>query len=130
VLNRQALVGFSNQHVTLAIGAEEWHRRSAPHDESDETANGRTGNRGDALDLIARLLPARPSGRAAIAVDVGFLMAQPTGLPGHEWGNTSSVKLKTSVALEANAAPRLVATYPVATSRGRQRAIFLSAGTL
>jgi Bacterial type II/III secretion system short domain len=130
VLNRQALVGFSNQHVTLAIGAEELHRRSAPHDESDENANGRAGNRGDALDLIARLLPARPSGRSAIAVDVGFLMAQPTGLPGREWGSTSSVKLKTTVALEAGAAPRLVATYPVATSRGRQRAIFLSAGTL
>lgn len=130
VLNRQALVGFSNQHVTLAIGAEELHPRSAPHDESGENANGRAGNRGDALDLIARLLPARPSGRSAIAVDVGFLMAQPTGLPGREWGSTSSVKLKTTVALEAGAAPRLVATYPVATSRGRQRAIFLSAGTL
>ncbi len=57
VLNRQALVGFSNQHVTLAIGAEELHPRSAPHDESDENANGRAGNRGDALDLIAHLLP-------------------------------------------------------------------------
>jgi hypothetical protein len=130
VLNRQALVGFSNQHVTLAIGAEQLHRRSAPREESDENANGRAGNHGDVLDLIARLLPAQPSGRLAIAVDVGFRMAQPTGLPGLEWGSTTSVKLNTTVALEANAAPRLVATYPVATSRGRQRAIFLTAGTL
>ncbi|HTI19188.1 MAG TPA: secretin N-terminal domain-containing protein [Trinickia sp.] len=130
LLNRQALVGFANLHMTLAIGAEESHRRSTSHDGNDsrdENANGRAGNRGDALDLAARLLPARPSAPPALAVDVGLLMAQPTGLPGQQWGSTSSVKLKTAVALESGAAPRLIASYPVASSRSRQRAIFISA---
>ncbi len=136
VLNRQTLVGMSNLHVTLAIGAEESHRRPAlgsPHagtGEYDDNAGGRAGNRGDALDLVARLLPTQSSGRSAIAVDVGLLMAQPTGLPGQEWSNTTSVRLKTAVAIEEGAPPRLLASYPVATSRDRQRAVFVSANTL
>jgi hypothetical protein len=132
VLNRQALMGFANLHVTLAIGAEE-SRPHGPRDAGivaqtgDDNANGRAGNRGDALDLVARLLPAQRPGQVAIAVDAEVLMAQPTGLPGQDWGSTTSVKLRTAVALEGGAAPRLVATYPVATSRERQRAIFLRA---
>jgi hypothetical protein len=135
VLNRQALTGFANLHVTLAIGAEESHLPGPRNpgtgaQTADDNANGRAGNSGDALDLVARLLPAQRPGHVAIAVDAGVLMAQPTGLPGQAWGSTTSVKLRTAVALEGGAAPRLVATYPVATSRERQRAIFLRADAL
>ncbi|PPK47512.1 type II/III secretion system protein [Trinickia symbiotica] len=135
VLNRQNLVGFANQPVTLALGAEESHRRSPLRGgdaagEFDDNASGRAGHRGDALDLVARPLPAQPSGPSAIAVDVRLLMAQPTGLPGQEWSTTTSVRLRTAVALEGGGAPRLLTSYPVATSRDRQRAIFISAGAL
>ncbi|CAB3649810.1 secretin N-terminal domain-containing protein [Trinickia soli] len=132
VLNRQTLVGRMNTHTVLAIGAEASHT-GAPADKADsEQANGRSGHRGDRLDLTARIVPAAGEGQrtTAIAVDVDLLMAQPTGLPGQIWANTSSVKFETSVTLEDGAQPRLIASYPVATARAEQRAIFISAKAL
>lgn len=132
VLNRQTLVGRMNTHTILAIGAEASHT-GAPADRADgDQANGRSGHRGDRLDLTARVVPAADkSERAtAIAVDVDILMAQPTGLPGQIWNNTSSVRFETSVTLEDGAQPRLIASYPVATARAEQRAIFISARAL
>lgn len=132
LLNRQRLVGFANRHLTLAIGAQALHGGNDPNQGGSDrdNGNGRAGHRGDTLDLIARMLPDKRPGRLSIAVDVGLLMAQPTGLPGQQWASTSSVALKTSVALEQRAAPRLVATYPVASARERQRAVFISAEAL
>jgi len=66
----------------------------------------------------------------AVVVDIDLLMAQPTGLPGQTWANTSSVKLDTAVTLESGAPPRLVASYPVAAARAEQRAIFIGAKAL
>lgn len=130
VLNRQRIVGFTNRHVNLAIGTEEPNPPTATSAPVADHANGRSSPRGDALDLVARLLPAPPSGPAAIAVDIELAMRQPTGLPGQEWANTSSTELTTAVVLEAGAPPRLIAAYPVATSRARQRAVLLSAHAL
>lgn len=130
VLNLQRLVGSANLHATLAIGAEEPNDASASASADDANASGRAGNRGDALDLVARILPAASPEQAAIAVDVALVMAQPTGMPGQGWARTSSLKLNTAVTLAQGAAPLLIATYPVATSRMQQRAIFISAKTL
>jgi hypothetical protein len=130
VLNRQRIVGFANRHLGLAIGAEEPSSPAPSSAPSADHANGRSAPRGDALDLVARVLPAPPSGPAAIAVDIGLAMRQPTGLPGQEWASTSSIELTTAVLLESGAPPRLVAVYPVATSRARQRAVLLSAHAL
>lgn len=130
VLNRQRIVGFANRHLTLAIGAEEPNAPAPSSEASADHANGRSGRRGDALDLVARIVPAPPSGQETIAVDIGLAMRQPTGLPGQEWASTSSTELTTAVVLEPGAAPRLVAAYPVATSRARQRAVLLSAHAL
>lgn len=130
VLNRQRIVGFANRHLGLTIGAEEPNAPAPSSAPSADHANGRSASRGDALDLVARVLPAPPSGRAAIAVDIGLAMRQPTGLPGQEWASTSSTELTTALVLESGAPPRLVAVYPVATSRARQRAVLLSAHAL
>lgn len=129
LLNRQRIVGFANRHLTLTIGAQTANVAAASSEPSADNDAGRAGRRGDALDLVARVLPARATGRAVIAVDVGLAMAQPTGLPGQAWASTSSVELTSGVALEAGAAPQLVAIYAVATSRDHQRAILLSADT-
>ncbi|NRO94439.1 hypothetical protein GWC77_00590 [Paraburkholderia sp. NMBU_R16] len=130
VLNRQRIVGFANRHLGLAVGAEEPSAPAPSSAPSADHANGRSASHGDALDLVARVLPAPPSGPAAIAVEIGLAMRQPTGLPGQEWASTSSTELTTAVVLESGAPPRLVAVYPVATSRTRQRAVLLSAHAL
>jgi hypothetical protein len=134
VLNRQMLVGEMNAHTTLAIGGEASHPAAAPNEASahasGETLNGRSGHEGDRLDLAARIVPSNTTAATLIAVDVDLLMAQPTGLPGQLWTNTSSVKLDTAVTLESGAPPRLIASYPVATARAEQRAIFISAKAL
>ncbi len=130
VLNRQRIVGFANRHLSLAIGAEKPNAPAPSSAPSADHANGRSAPHGDALDLVARVLPAPPTGAAAIAVDIGLAMRQPTGLPGQEWASTSSTELTTAVMLESGAPPRLVAAYPVATSRARQRAVLLSAHAL
>lgn len=130
VLNRQRVVGFANRRLSLAIGAENPTASAPSSVSSTDHTNGRSAPRGDALDLIARVLPAPPAGNAAIAVDIGLAMRQPTGLPGQEWASTSSVELTTAVVLEPDAPPRLVAAYPVATSRARQRAVLVSARAL
>jgi hypothetical protein len=130
LLNRQTLVGQMNGHTTLAIGGEASHTGVAPNEAAGETRNGRSGNPGDRLDLAARIVPSGGTAATAIAVDIDLLMAQPTGLPGQLWANTSSVKLDTAVTLESGAPPRLVASYPVATARAEQRAIFISAKAL
>lgn len=130
LLNRQTLVGQMNAHTRLAIGGEAAHTGTAPNEAAGETRNGRSGNQGDRLDLAARIVPSHGTAATSIAVDVDLLMAQPTGLPGELWANTSSVKLDTAVTLESGAAPRLIASYPVATARAEQRAIFISAKAL
>jgi hypothetical protein len=128
------LVGEMNAHTTLAIGGEASHPAAAPNEASahasGETLNGRSGHEGDRLDLAARIVPSNTTAATLIAVDVDLLMAQPTGLPGQLWTNTSSVKLDTAVTLESGAPPRLIASYPVATARAEQRAIFISAKAL
>jgi hypothetical protein len=130
LLNRQTLVGRLNAHTVLAIGGEAAHTGTASDQASAEPINGRSGNRGDRLDLAARIVPSGRAASTSIAVDVDLLMAQPTGLPGQLWANTSSVKLDTAVTLESGAPPRLIASYPVATARAQQRAIFISAKAL
>lgn len=132
LLNRQLLVGRMNTHTVLAIGAEASHGGGANASDkaNAEHANGRGGHHGDRLELAARIVPATRESATAIAVDVDFLMAQPTGLPGQIWANTSSVKFETSVTLESGSPPRLIASYPVATARAEQRAIFISARAL
>jgi len=130
LLNRQTLVGRTNAHTTLAIGAEAPHAGAAPDQAAKEPANGRGGAAGDRLDLAPRIVPSEQAGATAIAVDVDLLMAQPTGLPGQAWDNTSSVKFDTAVTLVSGAPPRLIASYPVATARAEQRAIFISAKAL
>jgi hypothetical protein len=129
LLNRQTLVGRTNAHTTLAIGGEASHAAAAPDKAEKEPANGRAGAAGDRLDLAARIVPG-VAGATAIAVDIDLLMAQPTGLPGQTWTNTSSVKFDTAVTLVSGAPPRLIASYPVATARAEQRAIFISAKAL
>ncbi len=130
LLNRQTLVGRLNAHTTLAIGGEAAHTGSPPGQAGAEPVNGRSGNRGDRLDLAARIVPSDRAATTSIAVDIDLLMAQPTGLPGQPWANTSSVKLDTAVTLESGAPPRLIASYPVATARAQQRAIFIGAKAL
>lgn len=130
LLNRQTLVGRTNAHTTLAIGAEASHAGAAPDKAEKEPVNGRAGSAGDRLDLAARIVPSGAAGATAIAVDIDLLMAQPTGLPGQTWTNTSSVKFDTAVTLVSGAPPRLIASYPVATARAEQRAIFISAKAL
>ncbi|MGN6651726.1 secretin N-terminal domain-containing protein [Trinickia sp.] len=129
LLNRQTLVGRLNAHTTLAIGGET-DAGTAPDQQGTEPMNGRSGNRGDRLDLAARIVPSERAATTSIAVDVDLLMAQPTGLPGQPWANTSSVKLDTAVTLESGAPPRLIASYPVASARAQQRAIFIGAKAL
>lgn len=124
LLNRQRVVGFANRHLLLEIGSE------APNVSAAATpaeSNGRTAQRGDSLDLVARLLPAQAKDQPAIAVDVALIATQPTGLPGREWANTSRLSLQTGIALQGGDAPQLVASYPVATARAQQRAIFIHA---
>lgn len=130
LINHQTLVGRVNAHATLGIGAEVSHTGSPPHPDAAEPANDRSGNRSDRVDLIARIVPSPKPGATVIAVDVDLLMTQPTGLPGQTWANTSSVKLDTRVTLESGAPPKLIASYPVATARSEQRAIFISAKAL
>lgn len=130
LLNRQTLVGRMNAHATLAIGGEAEQASTAPDQTANEPRNGRSGNRGDRLDLAARLVPSNGTAAPLVAVDIDLLMAQPTGLPGQTWANTSSVKLDTAVTLESGSPPRLVASYPVASARAEQRAIFISAKAL
>lgn len=130
LLNRQTLVGRLNAHTTLAIGGEAAHRGAESDQAGTEPINGRSGNRGDRLDLAARIVPSDRAAATSIAVDVDLLMAQPTGLPGQPWANTSSVKLDTAITVESGAPPRLIASYPVATARAQQRAIFLGAKAL
>lgn len=134
LINRQTLVGQMNAHLTLAIGGEASQVSAAPteapHQAAGETLNGRGGNQGDRLDLAARVLPSDGTDAIRLSVDVDLLMTQPTGLPGQPWANTSSVKLDTAITLESGAPPRLIASYPVATARGEQRAIFISAKAL
>lgn len=130
LLNRQTLVGRLNAHTTFAIGGEAAHSGSAPDQAGTEPINGRSGNRGDRLDLAARIVPSDRAAVTSIAVDIDLLMAQPTGLPGQPWTNTSSVKLDTAITLESGAPPRLIASYPVATERAQQRAIFIGAKAL
>lgn len=130
LLNRQTLVGRTNAHTILAIGAEASHTGAAPDQAAKEPANGRGGAAGDRLDLAPRIVPSEQAGATAIAVDIDLLMAQPTGLPGQAWNNTSSVKFDTAVTLVSGAPPRMIASYPVATARAEQRAIFISAKAL
>ncbi|MGG1944064.1 secretin N-terminal domain-containing protein [Trinickia sp. NRRL B-1857] len=130
LLNRQTLVGRFNSHSTLAIGGEASQTATAPDQAVSEQRNGRSGNDGDRLDLAARLVPSIGAAAPAVVVDIDLLMAQPTGLPGQTWANTSSVKLDTAVTLESGAPPRLVASYPVASARAEQRAIFIGAKAL
>ena len=134
LLNRQTLVGQMNAHMTLAIGGEALHPAAAPKEAATqaagETLNGRSGHHGDRLGLAARIVPSNATAATFVAVDVDLLMAQPTGLPGQRWTNTSSVKLDTAIMLESGAPPRLIASYPVATARAEQRAIFISAKAL
>lgn len=130
VLNRQILVGRMNAHTTLTIGAESSQGGATADKTGEQPVNGRDGSQGDRLDLAARIVPAAEAGATAIAVDVDLLMAQPTGLPGQTWANTSSVKFDTAVTVESGAPPRLIASYPVATARAEQRAIFISANAL
>lgn len=130
LLNRQTLVGRLNAHTTLDIGGEAAQTATAPDLPGTEPMNGRSGNRGDRLDLAARIVPSERAAATSIAVDVDLLMAQPTGLPGQPWANTSSVKLDTAITLESGAPPRLIASYPVATARAQQRAIFIGAKAL
>lgn len=130
LVNRQTLVGRTNAHTTLAIGAEVSHAGAAPDKAEKEPVNGRAGSVGDRLDLAARIVPSGEAGATAIAVDIDLLMAQPTGLPGQTWANTSSVKFDTAVTLVSGAPPRLIASYPVASARAEQRAIFISAKAL
>lgn len=130
LLNHQTLVGRMNAHATLTIGAESSHRGAADDKAEALPVNGRDGSQGDRLDLAARIVPAAAAGTTAIVVDVDLLMAQPTGLPGQTWTNTSSVKFDAAVTLESGAPPRLIASYPVATARAEQRAIFISAQAL
>lgn len=130
LLNRQTLVGRINTHTTLAIGGETSHAGTAPATSESTQANGRSGHRGDRLDLAARIVSTTKPGATAIAVDIDLLMAQPTGMPGQTWSNTSSVKLDTTVTLESGAPPRLVASFPVASARAEQRAIFIRAKAL
>lgn len=130
LLNRQTLVGQMNALTTLAIGGEGSHADTAAKDSPGETRNGRSGNQGDRLGLAARIVPSNGAAATCIAIDVDLLMAQPTGLPGQSWANSSSVKLDTAVTLESGAPPRLIASYPVATARAEQRAIFISAKAL
>lgn len=124
LLNRQRVVGFSNRHLMLEIGAE---APSISADAKPAESNGRTAQRGDSLDVVARLLPGQAKDQAAIAVDIALVATQPTGLPGQEWTNTSRLSLQTGVALQDGDTPQLVASYPVATGRARQRAIFIHA---
>lgn len=130
LLNHQTLVARMNAHATLTIRAESSHRGATDDKAEALPVNGRDGGRGDRLDLAARIVPAAAAGTTAIAVDVDLLMAQPTGLPGQTWANTSSVKFDAAVTLESGAPPRLIASYPVATARAEQRAIFISAKAL
>lgn len=130
LLNRQTLVGRLNRHATLTIGSEAPQPNQASDEANTAQSNGRSGTRGDRLDLAARIVPSAKAGATAIAIDVDLLLAQPTGLPGQGWTNTSSVKLDTAVTLESGAPPRLVASYPVASARAEQRAIFISAEAL
>jgi hypothetical protein len=130
LLNRQTLVGRFNSHSTLAIGGEASQTAASPDQATSEQRNGRSGNLGDRLDLAARLVPSMGAASPAVVVDIDLLMAQPTGLPGQTWANTSSVKLDTAVTLESGAPPRLVASYPVAAARAEQRAIFIGAKAL
>lgn len=130
LLNRQTLVGRFNSHSTLAIGGEAPQTAASPDQAMSEQRNGRSGNRGDRLDLAARLVPSIGAAIPTVVVDIDLLMAQPTGLPGQTWANTSSVKLDTEVTLESGAPPRLVASYPVAAARAEQRAIFIGAKAL
>ena len=134
LINRQTLVGQMNAHSTLAIGGETSHASAAPTEAPNQAAggtlNGRSGNQGDRLDLAARVLPSDGTDAIRISVDVDLLMTQPTGLPGQLWADTSSVKLDTAITLESGAPPRLIASYPVATARAEQRAIFISAKAL
>ncbi|WP_181885534.1 secretin N-terminal domain-containing protein [Trinickia dinghuensis] len=130
LLSRQTLIGRMNARTTLAIGGEAAHDGNAPEPTAGEQANGRSGNRGDRLDLSARIVPSDSGAAPSIAVEVALLMAQPTGLPGQAWSNTTSVKLDTAITLESGAPPHLIASYPVAAARAEQRAIFISAKTL
>lgn len=130
LLNRQTLVGPLGEHITLTIGGETVQPPSPPGEANAAQDNGRNGNRGDRLDLVARVVPSEKVGVTAIAVDVDLLLAQPTGLPGQTWANSSGVKLDTAVTVDSGAPPRLIVSYPVATARAEQRAIFIRARAL
>ncbi|WP_206952684.1 secretin N-terminal domain-containing protein [Trinickia acidisoli] len=130
LLNRQTLVGRMNRRTTLSIGGEVSHADATLEQQGDVQVSGRSGQRGDRLDLTARIVPSEKAGTTAIAVDIDLLMAQPTGLPGQTWANSSSIQLDTAVTLESGAPPRLIASYPIATTRSQQRAIFISAKAL
>lgn len=130
LLNRQTLVGPFNGHITLTIGGETAQPPSPPGEANTAQGNGRNGNRGDRLDLVARVVPSEKVCVTAITVDIDLLLAQPTGLPGQAWTNASGVKLDTAVTVESGAPPRLIASYPVATARAEQRAIFIRAKAL
>lgn len=130
LLNRQTLVGPLGGHITLTIGGETAQTPSPPGEANASQGNGRNGNRGDRLDLVARVVPSEKIGVTAIAVDIDLLLAQPTGLPGQTWTNSSGVKLDTIVTVDSGAPPRLIASYPVATARAEQRAIFIRAKAL
>ncbi len=129
LVNRQTIVGRMHAHATLTIAGEALHAAS-PEAADPQQVNGRSGKGGDRLDLSARIVPSPKAGTTALAIDVDLLMAQPTGLPGQAWTNTSSVKLDTAVTVESGAPPRLIASYPVAAARAEQRAIFISAKAL
>lgn len=130
LLNRQTLVGQLNRRTALSLGDEAAHAQSPPGDAAAVQGNGRSGTRGDRLELTARILPPVKGRPLDIAVDVDLLLAQPTGLPGQAWSNTTSLKLETAVTLASGAPPRLIASFPVATARAEQRAIFISAKAL
>lgn len=130
LLNRQTLVGQLNRRTTLTIGGEAAQGKSPSDDATAARGNGRSDSRGDRLDLTARILPSVKGQPTFIAVDVDLLLAQPTGLPGQTWSNTTSLKLDTAVTLASGAPPRLIASFPVATARAEQRAIFISAKAL
>lgn len=130
LINRQTIVGRMNAHTILTIAGEASHAGGAPDTADREQSNGRSGKGGDRLDLAARIVPSPKPGATTLAIDVDLLMAQPTGLPGQAWTNTSSIKLDTAVTVESGAPPKLIASYPVATARAEQRAIFISAKAL
>jgi len=130
LVNRQTIVGRMHAHTTLTIAGEASQAAGSAGAAGPQEANGRSDKGGDRLDLVARIVPSPKAGATALAIDVDLLMAQPTGLPGQAWANTSSVKLDTAVTVESGAPPRLIASYPVATARAEQRAIFISAKAL